>query len=308
MISSAICLVINSWLFVWVILEVNTLAFCSLRKTLFSWKKGLSEWGLKYFIIQSIASSILVLSCLYTKRAFVLNLVAVLGVISIILKAGGAPFHQWFVDIVKKINWKIGAVLITWQKLAPVYLLVFQLKKVAIIFILASMVVGAFLQFNKLKVLEILGLSSVFNLGWIIVSLIINSKLFFLFLTLYWISVLIVVFVFSNSNLKTIYNDPSTKNAKWFAFISIVNLAGIPPLGNFLVKIFIAYERVKIFLVLLFRIIIVVRRINLYIYIRMANRILIKNRLPRKNNKEVRKTGYFLVLILTTFPLFIFAS
>jgi NADH:ubiquinone oxidoreductase subunit 2 (subunit N) len=76
-------------------------------------------------------------------------------------------------------------VLFTWQKLAPLYLLLFQFKISFVLFILCSGVLGGISIFNKRSLKEIMAFSSIFNLSWLIVSLALSFKLFLIFAGFY---------------------------------------------------------------------------------------------------------------------------
>ena len=40
---------------------------------------------------------------------------------SLLLKRGTAPFHFWFPNVIEGLSWINSLILITWQKIAPLY-------------------------------------------------------------------------------------------------------------------------------------------------------------------------------------------
>jgi len=141
---------INSWLMIWIILEINTFSFCFLVKTERKQKERNTEIRIKYFIIQSLSSALLLGRAVLTKTSLSFirrNLIR----ISLMIKMAAAPFHNWFVLIIKKIGWKIGRLLMTWQKLAPVYLIIFQKKTLIFLIIILTAWIGSIIQINKKK-------------------------------------------------------------------------------------------------------------------------------------------------------------
>ena len=63
---------------------------------------------------------------------------------------------------------------------------------------------------------------------------------------------------------------------KFSYLIAITNLGGIPPRLGFLAKIIVVAERLKTKMLLISTLLIVIRRINIYIYLRIFNFIIIK--------------------------------
>jgi len=43
--------------------------------------------------------------------------------IGLLLKGGVAPLHQWFPSVSLNVSWFINLVLMTWQKVAPLFIL-----------------------------------------------------------------------------------------------------------------------------------------------------------------------------------------
>lgn len=303
LISPILCIIRNSWIIVWIALELNTLSFCRLIK--YKEKidtRALMEIRIKYFIIQSISSTILVFSIIMTKEYTNRSVFWLLGLASILIKAASSPFHQWFISIIKKSKWTNSLLLITYQKLAPVYLLLFQRKILTIPFIILSILLGSMLQLNKTKVMEILALSSIFNLGWIILRIIFNTLLFFVFSTLYWISVLFVILIIKINTQRTINRLEFMYSKKWINLLIMANLAGIPPLTGFLAKWMVLKERILTTLIVLTSGFLIVRAINFYVYLRMFAPIFLKTN-KIKYNKNQTKKSLAMLIILNLFPL-----
>lgn len=290
-------------------LEINTLSFCCLIKTFSFEKKTIAEIGIKYFIIQSISSSILVFSCI----AFYLNILIItfaifIGAIALSIKIGCSPFHQWFINIVKITKWKNRTVLITWQKIAPVFLIVYQMKQLFYIFIIFSVVTGSLSQINKSIVIEVIAFSSVFNLRWIILAITLNIKILLVFSIIYWIAVVIVIVVVYETKIQKINRESVKVIKKWNYFIIIINLAGIPPLAGFLAKWVVFKEILNFSITRITTTFLLIRRINLYIYLRLINVMMTNVVYPKqKRYKKERKTLSLVVFIINVFPLVIIA-
>lgn len=267
----------NSWVCIWVMLELNTLSFCALVKGFKNKKHKTTEWAIKYFVIQSISSALLIFGAVSSKARSLDKCFFVLGTTIIIIKIAASPFQQWFVKIRKNSSWVNATILITWQKLAPTYLVLYLLKSIIYLFVAASVRMGAVLQINKKWLLEIMALSSVFNLGWMLIAIQVDTKSFFLFLTVYWLSVIILITLLAKSDFKEVSQVISKKYPAWIFFLRAINLAGIPPLPNFIAKILILKTGLKINLPILMTLMLIVSSLNLFIYFRVFRGNLAEN-------------------------------
>lgn len=306
-ISTILCFLINSWVSIWVILEVNTLSFCCLIKSHSTKKKQVTEARMKYFIIQSISSSILIFSIVSFKFQINLtNLLMFFGVTALIIKIASSPFHQWFVNILKvSENWN-RTLLITWQKLAPVFLVIYQLKVLIYPFIVLSVIVGCLSQINKITFIEILGFSSIFNLRWILLAISVNRKLLVVFSIIYWGSVGIVIFIITKSQINRVSTENLKITKKFVYFTVMINLAGIPPLAGFLAKWLVFREALKTNIITLVTVLLTIRSINLFIYLRFINLILTKTSLKKqKRYKEAKPSVIKRVIGVNLLPLVI---
>ena len=301
-ISSIFCFLSNSWLIIWALLELNTLSFCSLIKI--SDKREIqkiNEIAIKYLIVQIIASGILLIATSWSRYlGWALLLIYFLGPISIMVKSASAPFHQWFVNVSKYSKWAVNRVLFTWQKIAPLYLIIFQLKSLLVNFIFLSVLIGSLSIINKKNLKEILAYSSVFNLGWMIMAICIRTKLFLLFSFLYWFSVLILLNFLIKFKVRTI-EESRKKIKKWLILSLIANLAGIPPLVGFIAKWIVFSASLTISLLVVTTTLLIIRTVNFYVYLRrIRNRIIKNTEINQKGYEKSQWKFYLLFLFLNS--------
>jgi len=163
---------------------------------------------------------------------------------------------------------------------------------------------GSIPQINKKDLMEIMALSSIFNIRWIMISILIRIKNFFIFSLIYWISVIIIMILIITSKIKIIRKERVDSAKKWICFIVILNLAGIPPIAGFLAKWLIFKEGLRNRIILLVTLLLSTRSINLYIYIRIVNFYLIKNSpVKQKNNTQIKKIFINMTLTLNILPI-----
>ena len=263
---------------------------------------------MKYLIIQASASAILVLTALYPRHTKILFLFSLGPALALLVKAGAAPMHQWFIGVSKQLRWALAATLFTWQKLAPLYLLSFQIKPGMLVFIALSGVTGAVSIINKKALKEIMAWSSVFNLSWMLFSLLLRTKVFLAFISLYWISVAYALYLFRNSRGNRI-NELKPASNKWTTLLVIINLAGLPPFLGFLAKWLSFSEGLKAKLYLGATFLLVISSINLYVYLRTVRKNVIKSSWEtQKATKSQDKMFLTLFLIINGFALVTLAA
>lgn len=85
----------------WVRLEVNILIFVAILRNV---KANLEIERIKYFIIQSIGSSIFLIRIILGGMHFSLIILERFIRISLILKLGIAPLHSWFVNVTRNLR------------------------------------------------------------------------------------------------------------------------------------------------------------------------------------------------------------
>lgn len=231
-----------NWFSAWIGLELNLLSFTPL---IINNKNSLStEAAIIYFLIQSSASSIFIFFCIYNSYYsfiyFFFNLNSInLIIIPLLIKLGAAPFHNWFILVIKNLTWFLCYLLITLQKIAPLFILnLINIRpNIILSFALISLVVGSVGGLNQTSLNKILAFSSVNHLGWMLTANILNKSLLIIYLIFY---IFINLFVVQFLNIKNIthFNQLNFLDSLSWA-LSILSLGGLPPLVGFLPKLII---------------------------------------------------------------------
>jgi NADH:ubiquinone oxidoreductase subunit 2 (subunit N) len=288
-----------------VALEINTLAFCNLLiKKAEKIKKLMSEAAIKYFVIQSAASAVIAIYLSRPDATFLSKVIFLSGTTAILVKLASAPFHGWFLEIAPKINIKTGIILITWQKLAPIYILMFIIKTAIFLRILARRILGRIIQIAKNKIIEILALSSVFNLSWIILAALVRTQRLFSFIAVYWTILLAVIITLNESNIQRNTRDHPKKENPWVIIILLASLGGLPPSLGFYAKLQVALESLKTKIRTLTSALLVISAINFYIYLRVATPEITPSPSKQQKNKE-KKSKLIPILTVNFLPMLI---
>lgn len=293
----------NSWILVWVALEINTLSFCILVTIDTNQRKNITEASIKYFIIQSTASAVIVIYLAAPWQIRGTKLLFIAGTAAILTKLASAPFHRWFLEIVPKVEIKTGIILITWQKLAPIYILMFMIKTAVFVSLLARSILGRVIQIIKNKLLEILALSSIFNLRWIILARIIGTQRLFVFTLTYWSILLLVIIILTKIKI----TNRSVNNAKsinlWTTTLAIARLAGLPPTIGFYAKVQVVAQALKSSIKEVITVLLVIRATNFYIYLRIVSPRVVYSPTKLQKNKEKTKNISTLMILMNLLPL-----
>nr|QRW36319.1 NADH dehydrogenase subunit 2 [Hydroporus despectus] len=279
--STIIAISSYSWMGVWMGLEMNLLSFIPLMNM--KNNKFSSESSIKYFLIQAIASSILLFSIImFISKSKMINemyffnktLMMTLNS-SILLKLGAAPFHFWFPEVIEGLNWMNSLILMTWQKIAPMMILSYTMKfnYYIYIIIIMSTFIGSIGGLNQNSIRKMLAFSSINHIGWMISSLIINEIIWIIYFMIYSIISISIIMMFNKFNiflmnqLFLLMNNLYT--IKYFMLMNLLSLGGLPPFLGFLPKwIIIQNLSLNNFLLILFMIMMTL--ITLFFYLRIS--------------------------------------
>jgi NADH-ubiquinone oxidoreductase chain 2 len=235
----AISISSNSWFAAWIGLELNLLSFIPL--IFIKHNQYSSEAALKYFLIQALGSTVLLISAviiIIKIQIFSAPLSAAL-----LLKAGSAPFHFWFPPTLEGMIWPQALVLITVQKITPIFLLSYYIVDQALLISIAaiiSAVVGALGGLNQTLLRKLLGYSSINHIAWIIAALLIRERTWLLYFIVYSAISFSVVILFHFRQTfhfnHLINHTPPRPVIKLVIFISLLSLGGLPPFTGFIPK------------------------------------------------------------------------
>nr|UFZ13164.1 NADH dehydrogenase subunit 2 [Neochauliodes meridionalis] len=237
----------NSWLGAWMGLEINLLSFIPLMSNS---KNILSnESALKYFLVQALASSILLFSVIlfFISNSYLVIKYQPLSQLMInsalLLKMGAAPFHFWFPSVMENLSWINCLILMSWQKLAPLMLISYCLNYNFIYFItMMSLMIGAIGGFNQLNLRSLMAYSSISHLGWMLISMIYSETMWITYYIFYVILSSIIVMFFQSFSLffmNQMYSMNMNPYMKFMMMTNMLSLGGLPPFLGFMPKLLV---------------------------------------------------------------------
>nr|AAF66577.1 NADH dehydrogenase subunit II [Mimus polyglottos]AAQ84786.1 NADH dehydrogenase subunit II [Mimus polyglottos]AEP94619.1 NADH dehydrogenase subunit 2 [Mimus gilvus] len=257
--GSTITISSNHWITAWAGLEINTLAVLPLISK--SHHPRAIEAATKYFLVQAAASALVLFSSMTnawnTGQWDITQLTCptscTILTAAIAMKLGLAPFHFWFPEVLQGCSLLTGLLLSTAVKFPPIVLLFMTSQSLnptlMTTMAILSAALGGWTGLNQTQTRKILAFSSISHLGWMAAIIIYSPKLALLSFYLY-VMMTAAVFLTLNS-IKTL--KLSTLMTTWtktpalsaMLMLTLLSLAGLPPLTGFLPKWLIIQELTK---------------------------------------------------------------
>ncbi|YP_009092008.1 NADH dehydrogenase subunit 2 (mitochondrion) [Mus caroli] len=287
-------------LLMWVGLEFSLLSIIPL---LINKKNPRStEAATKYFVTQATASMIILLAIVLNYKQLgtwmfqqqTSSLILNMSLMALSMKLGLAPFHFWLPEVTQGIPLHTGLILLTWQKIAPLSILIqiFHLLDSTIILLMAisSIFLGAWGGLNQTQTRKIMAYSSIAHMGWMLAILPYNPSLTLLNLAIY---ILLTIPMFMALMLNNSMNINSisllwNKTPAVLTMISLIllSLGGLPPLTGFLPKWIIITELMKNNCLILATLMAMMALLNLFFYTRLIYSTSL-TMFPTNNNSKM---------------------
>nr|APC61022.1 NADH dehydrogenase subunit 2 [Mesomys stimulax] len=282
--GTLITLISSHWLMMWMGLEMSMLSIIPILMDKSNPRS--TEAATKYFLLQATASMILLLSIVMTmihsgqwSISYANNqTINLLLTISLAMKLGLAPFHFWVTEVTQGTTLTSGLILLTWQKIAPLTILM-QIsttinQPLIMTSALLSTLLGGWGGLNQTQLRKILAYSSIAHVGWMVVVISLNPSISLYTLMIY-ITLTISLFTSLNlnSNLTTLSLSHMWSTAPPIIIIILMNLlsiGGLPPMTGFSPKWMIMQELVKNNNIIIPTLMAMMALISLYFYMRLT--------------------------------------
>nr|QED57241.1 NADH dehydrogenase subunit 2 [Anthonomus eugenii]QED57242.1 NADH dehydrogenase subunit 2 [Anthonomus eugenii]QED57245.1 NADH dehydrogenase subunit 2 [Anthonomus eugenii]QED57247.1 NADH dehydrogenase subunit 2 [Anthonomus eugenii]QED57249.1 NADH dehydrogenase subunit 2 [Anthonomus eugenii] len=232
----------TSWLTIWIGLEMNLLSIMPIMKDKL---KSTSEAMIKYFMVQAMASTILLFSILMFQLAstkmmsastyFILNS-------ALFMKMGAAPLHFWYPEVLSGLSWKNNFIMLTWQKIAPMLIIIntsFSILFISL-FIVFSALLGSLQGFNQICLRKILAYSSINHIGWMLASFLCTHTIWLFYYFIYTLINMNIIIILQKMNI--FYMNQINKlfsfnlKMKMMYMLNFLSLSGLPPFLGFIPK------------------------------------------------------------------------
>nr|WRY72396.1 NADH dehydrogenase subunit 2 [Eupteryx sp.] len=248
----------NNWIMMWCGLEISLVSFIPLMvsKLIMS-----SESSIKYFIIQSISSSMLMLGITFMIMKGDYNYEYAM-MTALLIKTGVCPFHNWVLTVLEGLDFYMILIMLTINKIAPLTMMSYIMSSMVLIIYLTTMM-GAIMGLNQNSLKKLMGYSSIFNMGLIMAALKMNW-MWMLYLLIYSF-LLFMLSMFMNMNNLNLINQimfSSSVLMSMCLWINMLSMGGMPPLMGFSIK----------YLVMMF---LVSTKMNMMIFVMVISSLLV---------------------------------
>nr|ALV88671.1 NADH dehydrogenase subunit 2 [Heteronotia binoei] len=282
--STVMIMTSHHWLLAWLSLELNTLSI--LPVIMRSNHPRTTEAATKYFLVQTTAATLILLAS--TMNAWQTGswdimqsfspLATTLITTAVMMKLAIAPAHLWYPEILQGSTMTTALIISTWQKIAPLtllYLLTNHLSTNTMLLLgLTSALLGGWTGLNQTQTRKIMAFSSIAHMGWLITALTLNPSLTTLTMIIYLIMTTTMFLSLTTSSSKTLLDlgtswthSPVLLTA---TMLTLLSLAGLPPLTGFMPKLLILKELITMKLLALSTVLALTSLPSLAFYTRMA--------------------------------------
>nr|AEC04475.1 NADH dehydrogenase subunit 2 [Aulacorhynchus derbianus] len=274
----------NHWALTWTGLEINTLAIIPMISK--SHHPRAIEASIKYILVQATASAIILLSSTINAWStgqwditqLTNHMSSLLLTAAIAMKLGLVPFHFWFPEVLQGSSLMTALLLSTLIKLPPLTILLITSNSLNPALLttlaLASAALGGWMGLNQTQTRKIMAFSSISHLGWMALIITYMPKLTLLTFCLYTLLTSSIFLTLNTSNTTKLLTMMAswTKNPPLNAtlMLTLLSLAGLPPLTGFLPKWLIIQELTKQEMTTAALIIALLSLLNLFFYLRLT--------------------------------------
>nr|AIF79960.1 NADH dehydrogenase subunit 2 [Cnemaspis roticanai] len=273
----------HHWLLAWLGLELNTLSI--LPVIMKPNHPRATEATTKYFLVQTTAAAMIlfagIINTWHTGQwsiSHTSSSAPIIITVAIMLKLGLAPAHLWYPDILQGSTMTTALILSTWQKIAPLSLLLMMsnhLSSNILLYLgLLSALTGGWLGLNQTQVRKMLAASSIAHMGWLITALALSPTLMTLTLMIY---ITMTTTVFSQMNAMETKTLPDI-STMWthspplllLTMLALISLGGLPPMTGFMPKWLILKDMLLTEIAPLALVLLLASLPSLFFYLRVA--------------------------------------
>nr|YP_010708707.1 NADH dehydrogenase subunit 2 [Caprella penantis]WCR50873.1 NADH dehydrogenase subunit 2 [Caprella penantis] len=261
---------VDSWLMMWLFLEINLLLFIPL---LFSKKsKYQGEASLKYFINQAMASVLILSSITFLSNN--LNTMSNTLCLALSLKMGVAPLHGWLVSVSNSISWFSLWLLLIPQKVAPMMMMIcLTTSAFSLLVLLISMtaLMGAMGGLTAPAIKKMMAYSSISQMGWLMSALLCGRLIWSAYFAVYSAitSTILITLSFMKANKINDFLCSKYSLLKTIMLFNMLAMAGLPPFTGFIMKMSLIIKLNQIEQTLFLLPLIMSSLVSLYFYMRI---------------------------------------
>nr|BAJ24569.1 NADH dehydrogenase subunit 2 [Sipyloidea sipylus] len=302
--SIPITLSANSWFMVWMGMELNIMSFMPM---IMEQKNTLSkEAALTYFLIQTIASMLLIMSIIMmTQEIMNKNMGELLLISSLMIKSGMSPFHFWMPMMMEGLNWNKCLILMTWQKIIPLTMMssIIKINFIILMAIILSITIGAIGGLNQTSLRKLMAYSSISNNGWMLMAMLMSENIWIMYFLFYSIMSIIMTTsmnMYKNYHMNQILSMNESILKKFFILINMLSISGLPPMLGFMPKWLVIQTSMNLNQMTLMMIMVIMTLITVYYYLRIMFTTMMLTNTELKWNNKLNNMNNYVTMMMTT--------
>nr|YP_002836167.1 NADH dehydrogenase subunit 2 [Geisha distinctissima]ACI28651.1 NADH dehydrogenase subunit 2 [Geisha distinctissima] len=232
--SSIMTMSSNNLLYSWMSMEINMIVFLPLMAK----SNKMKDQIMKYFIIQSTASSMLLMSTLISYSIETPINSSIMLMTSLMMKLGLMPTHTWLPTLMNSLTWENCVLISTIQKITPMIIMMqTTTMKMSMIPMIMSLIIAPISALKQLATKKIMSFSSISNMPWMLISMNNSKTQFMIFMIVYSTMTMMMMNKFKKLNIQFINQlSTSSKSQKMSMMIMAMSISGMPPMMGFLPK------------------------------------------------------------------------
>nr|YP_010222654.1 NADH dehydrogenase subunit 2 [Urochela caudata]UCC46117.1 NADH dehydrogenase subunit 2 [Urochela caudata] len=272
----------ESWLSMWMGLEMNMMSFIPLINLKPS--KISSEASLIYFLVQSISSIIMLSMTILIMCNYLTIFIYDILTMSILIKLGSAPFHLWIPKMMAFMSWENNMIFMTWQKISPMYIInMMEFNNIMYFSIILSVIFGSLGGLYQTSLRKMMAYSSISHLGWMM-SLNKMKDNWIIYLMIYSIMIITTCNYLKSKNMLFIsqmFDQKMNYIQKINIIMMMLSMGGMPPLLGFFPKWMVIEEMITSSVIMI-TIMILSSMLTLFFYLRIAFKLMMIQTMSNK--------------------------
>nr|YP_011036758.1 NADH dehydrogenase subunit 2 [Conlopa bredoni]WRK21427.1 NADH dehydrogenase subunit 2 [Conlopa bredoni] len=290
----------NNLLMIWVGMEISFMCFMPMMSKS---SKIMSHSSIKYYMVQSISSLIMILGMMLITSMMDLSISLIS--LSIMIKLALVPFHSWMILVIEQMDMWLILMLLILIKIPPINIASLIKSKMELICIL-SMSMSCIMTMNQTSMRKIIGYSSVFNMGMLMSTLNYNQT-WIMFMMIYTMNLIIILTMMKKISMNFINQcliNEQNPQTKMNLSINLMSMGGMPPMMGFVMKMLIIEKLMEMKSIIMLLSISMFSVIMMFIYIRLSFLIIMFSSISMKwmMIKMDKMSMIFMLINMLTFP------
>nr|WQM20548.1 NADH dehydrogenase subunit 2 [Eusarima sp.] len=303
--SSMMTVSSNNMMFSWMSMEINMISFMPIMTD----QKPYSDQPMKYFIIQSIASSLMLMSIILNSMIETPLETSIMMMTSMLMKMGLMPFHLWMPTLMSKLSWINCLLIMTIQKI-PATIIISQTINMKMLSppMIISMIMAPISALNHLSTKKIMAYSSISNSPWMILAMYMSKFQFSMFMMIYTTLTKMITKNFKELNIMFINQmTTSKKKNNMNIMLNILSMSGMPPMIGFFPKWMILQNMVYSSTIMSITMILS-STISTFIYMKMIAPMMLSSMINKKTETSKKKISNEIIINSLGIPMILLSK